>query len=103
MTSFVFRETFMSHLLLWSNGYAQIIWNGKGSTAAVIPTRWQSLRKEESDNSNKVNKVNNDKKEETNKKEKEELPKTGLESEKTISMALLALAAAIAVRRKQKQ
>ena len=57
-------------------------------------------KKEDSDNSNKVN---NDKKEETNKKEKEELPKTGLESEQTISMALLALAAAIAVRRKQKQ
>ena len=38
-----------------------------------------------------------------NKKEKEELPKTGLESEQTISMALLALAGAIAVRRKQKQ
>ena len=57
-------------------------------------------KKEVSDNSNKVN---NDKKEETNKKEKEELPKTGLESEQTISMALLALVAAIAVRRKQKQ
>ena len=57
-------------------------------------------KKEDSDNSNKVN---NDKKEETNKKEKEELPKTGLESEQTISMALLALATAIAVRRKQKQ
>ena len=57
-------------------------------------------KKEFSDNSNKVN---NDKKEETNKKEKEELPETGLESEQTISMALLALAAAIAVRRKQKQ
>lgn len=57
-------------------------------------------KKEDSDNSNKVN---NDKKEVTNKKEKEELPKTGLESEQTISMALLALAAAIVVRRKQKQ
>ena len=57
-------------------------------------------KKEVSDNSNKVN---NDKKEETNKKEKEELPKTGLESEQTISMALLALVAAIAIRRKQKQ
>ena len=40
---------------------------------------------------------------ETSKKEKEELPKTGLESEQTISMALLALGAAIAIRRKQKQ
>ena len=57
-------------------------------------------KKEVSDNSNKVN---NGKKEETNKKEKEELPKTGLESEQTISMALLALVAAIVVRRKQKQ
>ena len=57
-------------------------------------------KKEDSDNSNKAN---NDKKEETNKKEKEELPKTGLESKQTISMALLALAAAIMVRRKQKQ
>ena len=57
-------------------------------------------KKEDSDNSNKAN---NDKKEETNKKEKEELPKTGLGSEQTISMALLALGAAIAIRRKQKQ
>ena len=47
-------------------------------------------------NSNTVEKV-------ASKKEKEELPKTGLESEQTISMALLALAAAIMVRRKQKQ
>ena len=57
-------------------------------------------KKEVSDNSNKVN---NDKKEVTNKKEKEELPKTGLESEQTIGMALLALVAAIAIRRKQRQ
>ena len=47
-------------------------------------------------NSNTVEKV-------ASKKEKEELPKTGLELEQTTSMALLALAAAIAVRRKQKQ
>ena len=46
---------------------------------------------------------NDSKNVEVNKKEKEELPKTGLESEQTISMALLALTAAIAVRRKQKQ
>ena len=69
----------------------------------VIPVKAEykaEHKKEDSDNSNKVN---NDKKVETNKKEKEELPKTGLESEQTISMALLALAGAIAVRRKQKQ
>lgn len=28
MTSFVFRETLMTHLLLWGNAYAQIIRNG---------------------------------------------------------------------------
>ena len=30
MTSFVFRETLMSHLLLWGNAYAQIIRDGRG-------------------------------------------------------------------------
>lgn len=30
MRSFVFRETLMTHLLLWGNAYAQIIRNGKG-------------------------------------------------------------------------
>ena len=30
MTSFVFRETLMSHLLLWGNAYAQIIRNEIG-------------------------------------------------------------------------
>ena len=30
MTSFVFRETLMTHLLLYGNAYAQIIRNGKG-------------------------------------------------------------------------
>ena len=30
MISFVFRETLMSHLLIWGNAYAQIIRNGKG-------------------------------------------------------------------------
>ena len=30
MTSFIFRETLMTHLLLWGNAYSQIIRNGKG-------------------------------------------------------------------------
>lgn len=29
MTSFIFRETLMNHLLLWGNAYAQIIRNGQ--------------------------------------------------------------------------
>ncbi len=37
MTSFVFRETLMTHLLLWDNGYAQIIRNGKGEVVALYP------------------------------------------------------------------
>ena len=38
MTSFVFRETLMTHLLLWGNAYAQIIIrNGKGEIIALYP------------------------------------------------------------------
>lgn len=35
MTSFIFRETLMSHLLLWGNAYAQIIRNGTGRPIAL--------------------------------------------------------------------
>lgn len=56
-------------------------------------------KKEESDNSNKTNsnKTNSD------TKENEQLPKTGLETGQTVTFALLALGAAIAIRRKQNQ
>ncbi|OPZ33507.1 MAG: Phage portal protein [Tenericutes bacterium ADurb.BinA124] len=37
MSSFVFRETLMTHLLLWGNAYAQIIRNGKGEVIALYP------------------------------------------------------------------
>ena len=37
MSSFVFRETLMTHLLLWGNAYAQIIRNGKGQVVALYP------------------------------------------------------------------
>ncbi|HCS72922.1 MAG TPA: phage portal protein, partial [Clostridiales bacterium] len=37
MTSFVFRETLMSHLLLWGNAYAQIIRDGRGNILALYP------------------------------------------------------------------
>ena len=37
MSSFVFRETLMTHLLLWGNAYAQIIRNGKGEVLALYP------------------------------------------------------------------
>lgn len=37
MTSFVFRETLMSHLLIWGNAYAQIIRDGAGRVVALYP------------------------------------------------------------------
>ncbi len=37
MTSFVFRETLMSHLLIWGNAYAQIIRDGRGQVLALYP------------------------------------------------------------------
>jgi len=35
MTSFVFRETLMSHLLLWGNAYAQIVRDRNGRVLAL--------------------------------------------------------------------
>lgn len=37
MTSFVFREALMTHLLLWGNAYAQIIRNGRGQVVGLYP------------------------------------------------------------------
>ena len=37
MTSFIFRETMMTHLLLWGNAYAQIIRDGAGRVVALYP------------------------------------------------------------------
>ena len=37
MTSFAFRETLMSHLLLWGNAYAQVIRNARGEVIALYP------------------------------------------------------------------
>lgn len=37
MTSFVFREVLMTHLLLWGNAYAQIIRDGHGYPIALYP------------------------------------------------------------------
>lgn len=37
MTSFVFRETMMSHLLIWGNAYGQIIRDGAGRVLGLYP------------------------------------------------------------------
>ena len=37
MTAFSFRETLITHLLLWGNGYAQIVRNQRGEVIALYP------------------------------------------------------------------
>lgn len=37
MTSFTFRETLMTHLLLWGNAYAQIIRDGRNNVLGLYP------------------------------------------------------------------
>lgn len=37
MTSFTFRETMMTHLLLWGNAYAQIVRDGKNTVLGLYP------------------------------------------------------------------
>ncbi len=44
MTSFAFRETLMTHLLLWGNAYAQIIRNGKGEILGLYPLMPNRMR-----------------------------------------------------------
>jgi HK97 family phage portal protein len=50
MTSFVFRETLMTHLLLWGNAYAQIIRNGKGEVVALYPLMSNRMRVDRDEN-----------------------------------------------------
>ena len=37
MTSFIFRETLMTHILLWGNAFAQILRNGRGEVVGLYP------------------------------------------------------------------
>jgi HK97 family phage portal protein len=37
MSAFSFRETLMTHLLLWGNAFSQIIRNGRGEVVALYP------------------------------------------------------------------
>nr|DAZ62499.1 MAG TPA: Portal [Caudoviricetes sp.] len=50
MSSFVFRETLMTHLLLWGNAYAQIIRNGKGEAVALYPLMPNKMSVERDEN-----------------------------------------------------
>ena len=46
MTSFVWRETMMSHLLLWGNAYSQIIRNGRGEVIELYPLLAENMEVE---------------------------------------------------------
>lgn len=37
MTSYIFRETLMTHLLLYGNAYAQVLRNGRGAVIGLYP------------------------------------------------------------------
>lgn len=52
MTSFIFRETLMTHLLLWGNAYAQIIRNGKGDVIALYPLMPDKMTVDRDENGN---------------------------------------------------
>ena len=45
MSSFVFRETLMTHLLLWGNAYAQVIRNGKERVNSITATPGQRMKR----------------------------------------------------------
>lgn len=50
MTSFIFRETLMTHLLMWGNAYAQIIRNGRGEVVALYPLMANRMRVDRDEN-----------------------------------------------------
>lgn len=50
MTSFIFRESIVSHLLLWGNAYAQIIRDGKGKVIELYPLMPDRMSVERADN-----------------------------------------------------
>ena len=49
MTSFVFRETLMAHLLIYGNAYAQIIRNGRGDVIGLYPLMPDKVRVDHDD------------------------------------------------------
>ena len=61
MTSFVFRETLMSHLLLWGNAYAQIIRDGRGQPVALYPLLPNRMGVDRGENGNLIYTYQSDK------------------------------------------
>ena len=54
MTSFIFRETLMSHLLIYGNAYAQIIRNGRGDVVGLYPLIPDKMRVDRDEHNNLI-------------------------------------------------
>lgn len=54
MTSFIFRETLMTHLLIWGNGYAQIVRDGHGRPFALYPLNPKQVQVHRRENTNEL-------------------------------------------------
>ena len=54
MTSFIFRETLMSHLLIYGNAYAQIIRNGRGDVVGLYPLMPDKMRVDRDEHNNLI-------------------------------------------------
>ena len=54
MTSFIFRETLMSHLLIYGNAYAQIIRNGRGDVVGLYPLMPDKMKVDRDEHNNLI-------------------------------------------------
>ena len=54
MTSFIWRETMMAHILLWGNAYSQIIRNGKGEVLELWPLMANRMSVDRDEKTNKI-------------------------------------------------
>jgi HK97 family phage portal protein len=54
MTSFIFRETLMSHLLIYGNAYAQIIRNGRGDVVELYPLMPDKMKVDRDEHNNLI-------------------------------------------------
>ena len=54
MTSFIFRETLMSHLLIYGNAYAQIIRNGRGDVVGLYPLMPDKIKVDRDEHNNLI-------------------------------------------------
>ena len=54
MTSFIFRETLMSHLLIYGNAFSQIIRNGRGDVMGLYPLTPDRMKVDRDEHNNLI-------------------------------------------------